>query len=264
MKTQKVYLLLRDQIATGDLPAGSRLPGEPSLAVDFNVSRVTIRRALARLAEEGMVERRAGSGTFVKGEKPKVHAVIADVANVFGHLIEMGRSTDVRLLSFEYMRPPEVVRDALHLAVDEQVQRSTRVRLVDGVAFSYLTAYVPERIGRVYSEADLAQMPLLELMERTGLRSEEARQEISAVLAGPDVAEALDVDVGAPLVSLTRVVYGPQEQGMEYLHALYRPDRYTLQMDLVRTGSKSARHWSPTVRARPRTVRRQRVAAKKR
>ncbi|MCG8360576.1 MAG: winged helix-turn-helix domain-containing protein, partial [Kiloniellales bacterium] len=67
LKTQKVYLLLRDKIVSGDLPAGLRLPGEPTLAQDFEVSRVIVRRALARLAEEGLVERRKGSGTFVRG-----------------------------------------------------------------------------------------------------------------------------------------------------------------------------------------------------
>ncbi|MEW5420487.1 GntR family transcriptional regulator [Amorphus sp. 3PC139-8] len=266
LKTQKVYLLLRDQIMTGDLASGTRLPGEPTLAQDFDVSRVTVRRALARLAEEGLVERRPGAGTFVRGQEPKVRTLITDVANVFSHLIEMGRSTDVRLLSFEYMRPPNIVRDALDLAADEQVQRSIRVRLVDGTPFSYLTAYVPERIGRVYSEQDLAQMPLLELMERTGLRSEFARQEISAVLAGPEVAEALGIDVGAPLVSLSRVVYGQDGDGMEYLSALYRPDRYTLQMDLVRTAGSSGPHWRPseqTARTRPGRRSRTTASAKK-
>ena len=250
LKTQKVYLLLRDKIVSGDLPAGLRLPGEPTLAQDFEVSRVIVRRALARLAEEGLVERRKGSGTFVRGEEPKVRTLITDVANVFSHLIEMGRSTDVRLLSFAYTGPPRRVREALELQPDEQVQRSIRVRLVDGTPFSYLEAFVPERIGRVYSEQDLAQTPLLELMERSGLRSQYARQEISAVLAGPDIAEALNIDVGAPLVSVRRVVYGQNNQGMEYLSAVYRPDRYNLQMDLVRTGGESSRQWRSTDQAK--------------
>jgi GntR family transcriptional regulator len=176
----------------------------------------------------------------------KVRTVLADVANVFAHLIEMGRSTDVRLLSFDYLVPPEQIRAELELDADERSQRSVRVRLVDGAPFSYLVAHVPERIGRNFSREDLASQPLLELIERSGLKSCSAKQEISAVLSSPDVAAALDIGVGMPLVALRRVVYDGTGRPMELLQALYRPDRYTLQMNLVRAGDEGRRHWSPT------------------
>lgn len=243
-KTQKVYLLLRDRIGSGTWRSGARLPSEPQLSDEFGVSRVTVRRALARLEEDGLIDRRPGSGTFVSQQEKRVRALIGDVANVFTGLIEMGRATDVRLLSFEYAHAPDPVREALGLKEGELIQRSVRVRLVDGVPFSHLTAYVPARIGAIYSEADLARVPLLELMERSGLKIASAWQDISAVLAGPDVSEALDVDVGAPLVSLTRSVFGPNGEGMEHLHALYHPGRYALQMDLVRSDNPGQKHWS--------------------
>ncbi|RAI02973.1 GntR family transcriptional regulator [Acuticoccus sediminis] len=253
LKTQRVYLLLRDQIAAGQLPAGSRLPAEPALADAFNVSRVTIRRALERLAAEQLIDKRPGSGTFVRKDVAKRQGIIADVANVFTHLREMGRSTEARLLTFAYQMPTEWIRDALRMEDDERVQVSVRVRHVDGVPFSYLTASVPERIGRAYSREDLAALPLLELIERSGHSAETATQDISATLASPDVAEALDLSVGAPLISLTRAVYGRDGEGLEYLQALYRPDRYSLQMDLVRTRGEGESRWSPaaTVPAAP-------------
>ncbi len=246
LKTQRVYLLLRDQIAGGTLAAGSRLPAEPALADSFNVSRVTIRRALDRLAADELIDKRPGSGTFVRGDASKVQSIVADVANVFSHLREMGRSTDVRLLTFSYQMPPERIREALRLETDERTQVSVRVRHVDGAPFSYLTASVPERIGRTYSRDELGSVPLLRLIERSGYRAEHACQDISAALASPDVADALDLTVGAPLISLTRVVYGPNGEGLEHLHALYRPDRYNLHMDLVRTRGDGDSRWSPT------------------
>ena len=245
LKTQRVYLLLRDQIAAGQLPPGSRLPAEPALADAFHVSRVTIRRALDQLAAEDLIDKRPGSGTFVRHDRAKVQTLVADVANVFSHIREMGRSTEARLLTFAYQMPTERVRDALRMETDERVQVSVRVRHVDGAPFSHLTAAVPERIGRAYSRDELATTPLLTLIERSGHRSETARQEISATLASPDVAEALDLAVGAPLIALTRVVYGPAGEGLEHLTALYRPDRYHLQMDLVRTRGDGVTRWSP-------------------
>jgi GntR family transcriptional regulator len=246
LKARRIYLLLKDKIASGELADGERLPGEFALAEAHSVSRVTIRQALDLLAGEDLVQKRSGSGTYVQRPVSKVRTVLADVANVFAHLIEMGRSTDVRLLSFDYVTPTEQIREQLGLDADERSQRSTRVRLVDGSPFSYLIAHVPERIGRNFSRDDLASRPLLELIERSGLKSASARQEISAVLSSPDVAGALDIGVGMPLVALRRVVYDEAGRPMEHLQALYRPDRYTLQMNLVREGDEGRRHWSPT------------------
>jgi GntR family transcriptional regulator len=244
LKARRLYLLLRDRILSGEVQSEARLPSEPSLAEEHGVSRVTVRRALDELAREGMVERKPGSGTFVsagRGSGP----VVADLSNVLTHLVEMGKRTDVRLLSFGYVAPVPSLVEGLRLRPGERVQRSVRVRLIDGQPFSYLVTHVPESIGVSYSESDLASTPLLELLERSGLVVERANQTIGATLAGPDVAEALDLEIGASLLSMTRVVYDPSGRGIEHLQALYRPDRYVFHMDLIRTGADDARRWSP-------------------
>ncbi len=231
-KARKIYLMLSERIASGDLPAGSRIASEPALAAEHGVSRVTIRRALDRLAIEGRISRRAGAGTFVAGGavQPVVRAGLADV---FARMREMGEQTGVRLLSFAYVTPPDTIADALGLAPGERTQRAVRVRLVDGQPFSYLTTHVPERIGATYTEADLAARPLLSLLERSGIAADHASQTVGAVLAGPEVAEALQVDIGAALLSLTRLVTAADGRGIEHLHGLYRPDRFVFTMDLT-------------------------------
>lgn len=246
-KARQVYLLLRERIGAG-MPSGLRLPGEATLAAEYGVSRVTLRRALDQLAAEKVIVRRPGSGTFVQrdGTQPPIRANLADV---FTDLKEMGWQSGVRLLSFGYGPAPSDIAAALRLPPGSRVQRSVRVRLIDGAPFSYLTTHVPEAIGTTYSEADLAATPLLELLERSGVVATQAQQTIGATLAGPETAEALDVAVGAPLLSLTRVVLGSggqgsDGQGVEHLHALYRPDRFSFQMDLQRSGARGRRHWN--------------------
>lgn len=246
LKARRIYLLLRDRIVAGDLPPGGRLPGEPALAAEHAVSRVTVRRALDLLEREGLVQRKPGSGTFVHDSR-SVRPIVADLSNVLSHLIDMGRSTDVKLLSFGYVAPTEAIAESLGLKPGERVQRSVRVRLIDGEPFSYLTTHVPEWLGLTYSEAELAARPLLELMERSGVTTERATQAISATLAGPEAAAALDLEIGSPLLTLTRIVYEPSGRGVEHLHALYRPDRYSFHMDLVRIGDDGERRWSPAL-----------------
>jgi GntR family transcriptional regulator len=244
LKARRLYLLLRERIVSGELAPGARLPGEPTLAAEQGVSRVTVRKALDTLAAEGLIDRRPGSGTFVR-EVAAVRPIVADLSNVLSHLVQMGRQTGVRLLSFSYAAPPEAVAEALRLEPGERTQRSVRVRLIDGAPFSYLTTHVPERIGLTYSEADLAATPLLTLLERSGIVAERASQTIGATLAGPEVAEALGLEIGSPLLAMTRVVSDRSGRGVEHLHALYRPDRYSFHMDLVRTGAAGERQWNP-------------------
>jgi GntR family transcriptional regulator len=246
-KARQVYLVLRDRITSGAMPCGAKLPPEPALAETHGVARITVRRALARLAAEGLVERRPSAGTRVTFERT-TPPVVADIANVLASLLDMGRRTRVKLLSFEYGLPTAAVAEALRLSPGERTQRSVRVRLVDGEPFSHLTAHVPERIGVTYSEADLSTQPLLSLLDRSGVEAECATQTIGAALAGPEVARALEVDVGAPLIELTRVVLDRSGLGVEHLHAFYRPDRYSIRMDLVRTGANAGRTWSPISR----------------
>lgn len=240
VKARRIYLMLRERIASGDLSAGQRLPSEPVLAAEQGVSRVTLRRALDRLEEEGLVSRRVGAGTFIT-DGMLSPVIAADLADVFAHLKTMGRTTGLRLLAFAYGPPPDPVAHALGLRAGERTQRSVRVRSIDGEPFSYLTTHVPERIGLTYAEADLSSTPLLELLERSGIVADRANQTLSASLAGPEIADALHLEIGAPLLSLTRVVHDPAGAGVEHLHALYRPDRFAFHLDLTRSGD--LRRW---------------------
>lgn len=243
-KTQRLYLLLKEQILSGALPPGHRLPSEPSLATQHSLSRVTIRRALDGLARDGLIRRQPGSGTFVLDTSPR-KSVVGDLSNMLAHLAAMGRASTVKLLAFRYATPPLPVAEALKLRDGEKAQHSVRVRFVDGTPFSHLTTYVPDRIGRHYSETELAATPLLELLERAGIKAERASQSISATLAGPEIAASLEVEIGSPLLAMTRVVYDAEGRGVEYLAALYRPDQYAFQMELTRTGLGPDRQWSP-------------------
>ncbi len=244
-KTHLLYLLLKERITSGAVAPGDKLPSEPALAQHHGLSRVTVRRALDGLAQEGLITRAAGTGTFVAPAAERA-PMVADLSNMLAHLVQMGRDTRVRLLAFSYGVPPAPVARALHLLPGERTQHSLRVRYLDDVPFSYLSTHVPERIGVTYSEADLATRPLLELLEQSGVVAHKADQTISATLAGPEAAEALGVEVGSALLSLTRVVLDRAGNGIEHLSALYRPDKHAFHMEMIRTGGGAARHWRPS------------------
>ncbi len=250
-KSRRVYLLLRDDIATGQHAEGSVLPSEQRLAEIHGVSRVTVRRALDALARDGLIEKKTGAGSIVRAATAPDGAITADMATLIPQIVQMGRETSARLLSFAYAPAPALVREALALEPGTRVQTAMRVRSSDGTAFSHLTTYVPEAISRNYSEADLATTPLFELLERSGVVVASAKQSVTATLAAPDVADALDISVGSALLALTRVVHDDQGRGIEYLSALYRPDMFRLDMALTRVGGQDNRQWEPVIGGAP-------------
>jgi len=252
-KTHRLYLLLQEQIAAGAWASGERLPSELQLAAQYSLSRVTVRRALAGLARDGVIRKLPGAGTFVtKPANPP--GVTGDLMDMLAHLAAMGRSSRVRLLSFSYVDAPPAVAEAMHLPGGARVQHAVRVRLAGDAPFSYLTTYVPEDIGRRYSRRDLSRTALLELLERSGVTADRAEQTITASLAGPDTAAALGLEVGAPLLALTRIVFDASGRGVEYLIARYRPDMHCIRMELTRAGRGADRYWMalrPHRQARP-------------
>ena len=250
-KSRRVYLLLRDDIATGQQAEGSVLPSEQRLAEIHGVSRVTVRRALDALARDGLIEKKTGAGSIVKRGASPESAITADMSTLIPQIVQMGRETSARLLSFSYGQAPQLVQQALDLDPGARVQTAIRVRSNDGTPFSHLTTFVPEEISQNYSEADLATTPLFELLERSGVTVASARQSVTATLAAPDVADALGVSVGSALLSLTRVVHDDAGHGIEYLSALYRPDMFRLDMSLTRVGGQDDRHWEPVIGGAP-------------
>ncbi|QPH53221.1 GntR family transcriptional regulator [Pontivivens ytuae] len=246
-KARRVYLSLRDEISNGTLAPGTRLSGENKLAASFDVSRITIRRALDALAADGWIEKRAGSGSVVLRRDVGGPQIAADFTTLIPHLVEMDRTTTARLLSFSYAPATLAVATALGLSEGDRVQTAVRVRLSEDQPFSHLTTHVPEDIAQSYGEADLATQPLFRLLERSGVQVAAAHQTVTAALAVPDVAEALGISVGSPLLFVQRVVRDADGRGVEYLSALYRPELFRLEMTLTRVGAGDARHWEPVV-----------------
>ena len=239
---QQVYVALRGWIADGTLKAGSRLPTEPELCVAFEVSRITVRRAVDDLVSEGLVSRRQGSGTFVEkgvGRRP----VTLDLNEVSLRVANLGRTTLVADLRVQWVSADEVTRAALGLPADARVHRSQRVRTRDGERLGIVTTWVTEDVGRLLRKAELRQKTVLELIEQAGVQVESAEQSIGAALAGIDAARALGIPVGSPLVCIERVVRSTGGRPVERVEALWRADAYQWRMRMRRSRHGGLSGW---------------------
>jgi GntR family transcriptional regulator len=242
-----VYLVLRQRLTSKNFELNVAMPSEISLASEFKVSRLTIRRALEQLEKEGMVQRIQGKGTFATVENfIKNNLQSQDIENLLKHLSIMGSHTTVRLLSCANQEPTSLIANQLELSNGMKVQKSVRIRSFENKAFSYLTAYVPEIISNLYLAEDLGHKPLLELFKIAGITIKNVSQTISAVVAEPHVAKELDVPIGTPLISVHRLVRDSTSIPVEYLHALYRPDRYEYRMQISEYKSFGSNSWATT------------------
>jgi GntR family transcriptional regulator len=198
------------------------------------VSRITVRRALERLEQEGLVTRRRGAGTFARTPTPS--PLRESLRGLIENLLAMGLRTDVKLVDFAYLPAPPDAAAALEIPVGTLAQKAVRVRSAPraGVPFSHLTTWVPEEIGRRYDARDLATRPLLQLLEQAAGPAVRAEQVISAKLADSTVAPLLGIEQGSALLWVRRQVRNGEGRVIEAIEALYRPELYEYALDMVR------------------------------
>ena len=100
---------------------------------------------------------------------------------------------------------------------------------------------MPQHLAADIVRKDLAAKPLLQLLSEAGVDLGRAQQTISARQADARVADALDVAIGSALLSVRRLVFDAQDQPVQWLEGLYRPDRYEYQLEVSRIGDVDAR-----------------------
>ena len=153
-------------------------------------------------------------------------------------------ATEGFVLTFDYIAASAEIAKVMKIEAGADIQRSIRVRHLDGTPFSYLTTYVPGDLGRVYTRKHLASQAVLTMLEKTGVQVANAEQTITATLAGAKAAESLKVKLGSPLLQIVRVVFDREDRGVEYIIGLYRPDQYQYRTLLSRVSTGDAVSWS--------------------
>lgn len=241
----QIYLILREKIIEGHFD-NQPLPGELVLAEQFNVSRVTMRRALQDLVKEGLVARGRGKGTFVKPRPESRNASIGQSQLLSASAMRLqasGDSSDLQLITSKRMLPPPDIAVLLHLPSDAIVEKLIRIRELNGQPVAHLTSYIPQDLSGRICRRRLREFPILVLLEEAGVKVAKARQSISARLADASVAYALGVPVGAPLLAISRVAYDETGRPVQVLKGLYRPDRYDYRIELSRKQAKGQSSW---------------------
>ncbi|WP_166827626.1 GntR family transcriptional regulator [Brevibacterium limosum] len=219
--------ILRHEISNGEVDSQTPIT-EALLLERFDVSRAPIRQALKELADEGFVYRRQGKGTFpVPGAH--VHRP-ADIrpGGFQDYLLERGMHPTSVVNSLGRVRPPENVRSLLETADTVELLHFRRIISVEGEPLAANEVYVvaPDDFETTVEELISAGSVFSLLEDRYGLSVARAANEAWATAAEDELAAALGIEVGTPVLSIDSVFYARDGRPLGWRSAMHRPDEF--------------------------------------
>ncbi|MFI0943843.1 GntR family transcriptional regulator [Streptomyces sp. NPDC021020] len=223
---------IRDQILRGDLRPGDEVPSERQLASDWDVSRPTAARSLEALRTQGLVEKRQGSGTYVRNLDVNRRA-----RELYGRARQTGRiytpGEYAVITSAGWQEAPDHVADALQLRPGDRVVRRRRVTNNDSgpitLSTSWFTADVTRRAPKLLDAERITEGTLLYVERETGRQGSYAEDRMCARTATEEEAADLELPQGSPVLVVHHVVYDLQDHPLEFAEATYPPDRWAFE-----------------------------------
>jgi GntR family transcriptional regulator len=223
---QKLAQAIRD----GEFQTDEALPSERVLSEQLDLSRVTARKAIDRLVEQGLIVRKRGSGNYIA---PKLEQPLSRLTSFSEELHQRGFKPSSRWLTraFTLAAPDEQL--SLGLTTGERVARLERLRLADTVVMAYEVSVLPES---VLPDPQVVGASLYEHLQASGNAPVRALQHIRAINADPKLAALLEVPVGQAVLFITRVGYREGGQAVELTHSYCRSDYYDFVAEMRREG----------------------------
>jgi GntR family transcriptional regulator len=222
---------LRERIASGRLAPGSRLETEQELMARYEVSRATVRQALAGLVNDGLVEIRRGLGTYVR--RAAMEHRLGGFYSYSREIERHGMRPGTRVRSVRVEQAGQRVAAVLELDAGDPVVALSRVRLADDEAIVTETSYLPaERFGGL-ERLDFGRRSLYEtLTTEFGVRPVRARETFEPVLMTRTEATELGGEPGSPALRVERTTYDAEGRVIEYCRSTLRADRYHYSVEL--------------------------------
>ena len=219
--------ILRDAILNEVMKPDEAIPTERDLAEQYDVSRITVRKAIGGLVSDGLVTRRRGAGTFVT--PARVEKSFSKLTSFSQDMISRGRRPHSKWLqrTAASVTPEEAL--SLGLSPGSLVYRFHRIRYADDTPMALEYAAVP---GYCLPSADVVGSSLYEALEAAGHLPVRALQRLRAIACTEEQADALGVEPGSPGLSIERRGFLPDGRPAEFTQTYYRGDAYDVVAEL--------------------------------
>lgn len=238
--TPPKYIVVKHAIKAmldqGLLEANAILPSERELMETYNVSRITVRRAVEELEQEGYLYKVQGKGTFVKGDEKRQDLI--SITSCTEDVLRLGMTPTRRVVGSEIIPADKKRQSRLSLTEGDRVYRLKRIYYADGEPLNFTTVYLPYKLFPGVESHDFARNSLYKILEEEyGVKITRAERTLEAVLAYEEVQEYLNIRSGVPLILFQCITYGEikgKEYPIETFKCYYRSDRFKFCVNQVR------------------------------
>ena len=220
-------------ILTGQFRAGDLFPTEREICDKFQISRITVRRAVDELVREGYLVTQQGKGTFVA--QVKLQRPMAPMESFSAATMAEGHQPGSRLLSLRHELAVEPIASFLQVTNEAWLWVVERLRLADGHPIGLSVVYLNLPPNLSLSPLELEQEgSLWSILETKGIALSKSKETIQAVPASEEQSGLLQVEIGFPLLMVEGTVYSNQNNPVEYHQIFNRGDRYKYSVQTVR------------------------------
>lgn len=234
--SENTYLQLKsgliENITRGDYKPNDRLPSQRELSKQYNLSHMSVRRAINELITEGVIYAHAGKGLYVA--EPKLQAELGPLYSFTEDMALRGMKASSRILNAGIISASTMLANTLHVVVGTPLIQLRRLRLADDEPMAIQTAYLPHARCPNLLQHDLEHESLFAILrQHYGLRIDDAQTAAEAELAGDEEATLMNLTLPAALLVTEQVTFLEGGDPIEYTRTVYRADRYRLRIGKI-------------------------------
>lgn len=223
---------LRCQIESGDYSPGEKLPSEHQLMDAFQVSRITVRQAIANLVNQGLAKSQQGKGVFVTPQQKVAYSLSSPLVLLEQDLAKKGIQLTFKNLIFQEVHPPETVQAILGLT-EKSAYLQKKLLYMDGAVGAIDITYILPALGEQFGPQLQKQMTFPTL-EENAIALERIDAIIECTHADYEISEHLEVPLGQPLIVYRYTAYTAKQQPILHGETISRADRFCYSLTISR------------------------------
>jgi GntR family transcriptional regulator len=229
----KISEQLREKIVENRYLPGEQLPSEQQLMQQFQVSRITVRRAIANLVSQGLVESQQGKGVFVKNRQKVIRSLANPLVFFDEDMARQDVTSSIKSLSFEKVVPPSKYGKKLTLKSRELAYCQQKIILADNSPVAIDITYIRMDLGESFAQ-ELQASFIYPTLDRHGIKIERVETILECDRATSPISHHLQVELGAPLLVNRYVAYTTGSQPLICGETISRADRLCYSIVLRR------------------------------